>query len=272
MDVEAIPFAVSFPDYIKDSIGGSRVLIALIGANWAERIQEPGDPVRMEIEAAIANNIQVLPVLVGNTPMPNPDKLPASISNIALQNAQIIGVSHDFDTHMQMLLPRIESILATLASQSVVTSNVDMIPRACQGVIRYLGESVQRSEFKYSMLANANWQVVGTDFFSGSEQFGVTFFLHRVSRLADLLELHFILSFWSRQAPDGQALVGWVMRQLEQNPLIPDEFFWPDGVPDCTLKVRHSDEDAREVWKMITNEPLRLSLCYVATISPKKHG
>jgi hypothetical protein len=36
------------------------------------------------------------------------------------------------------------------------------------------------------------------------------------------------------------------------------------------LKIRWSDEDPRQVWKMITDLPLRLSLTYVATVSLKR--
>ena len=36
------------------------------------------------------------------------------------------------------------------------------------------------------------------------------------------------------------------------------------------LKIRSSDEDARTVWKMITDQPLQLSLAYIATISPAR--
>ena len=40
-------------------------MIALIGAGWQEGIDQPDDPVRMEIETALANGVPVLPVLIG---------------------------------------------------------------------------------------------------------------------------------------------------------------------------------------------------------------
>jgi hypothetical protein len=106
--------------------------------------------------------------------------------------------------------------------------------------------------------------------------FKATLFLHRVARLGELLELHFILSFWAPAASDEQLLAGWVTRQLEQTPLIPDEFFAEESyvaemiAPECDLKIRRSDEDPRQIWKMITDGPLRLSLAYIATVSPKR--
>ncbi|HEX3084219.1 MAG TPA: toll/interleukin-1 receptor domain-containing protein, partial [Pyrinomonadaceae bacterium] len=141
MDVENIPFAVSFPDYIKKEIANSKVMLALIGDDWATRINQPNDQVLPEIEQALSNQIPVLPVLIGNTAMPNPDKLPSSIANIARQNAERVGILNDFDAHMRLLLPKIEAILGALATDSIVTSNPEVIRQACDGITRFLFET-----------------------------------------------------------------------------------------------------------------------------------
>jgi len=272
MDVAAIPVAVSFTDFIRRAIEGSKVLIALIGPQWLTEIDKPDDYVRMEIEVAIANDITVLPVLIGNTPMPDAAELPESISRIAFQNAVTVSVLHDFHTHMQSLLPKIESILGALAAQSVATSDPDMIERACYGIVEYLRSYCPEREDASGGVVQ--WQVVGTDHFGLFDPHSapmVTFFLHRIRRLEELVELHFILSFWTADARSEHLLAGWVVSQLEQTPIVPDEFFVPDGMTtECDLKLRRSDEDARQVWRMITNGPLRLSLTYVATVSPKR--
>ena len=278
MDVAAIPFAVRFPEFIRQAIAKSRVLIALIGAQWAARIRDENDPVRMEIEAAIANQIPMLPLLIGNTPMPNVDELPASISAIASQNATTVGVLLDFHSHMQILLPKIESILGALASTSVGQSDPYLIDRACRGIINYLREKAFDSAIAF--LSPAEWRVIGVDYFSehfSGQHTGVTFtlYLHRVQRLADLIELHFLLSFWSKEPSYEQVLAGWVMSQFEQSPIVPDEFLKLESAAmtnKCILKVRWSDEDPRQVWKSITEQPLRLSFAYVATVSPKATG
>jgi hypothetical protein len=270
MDVAAIPVAVSFPDFIRQAIANSKILIALIGAQWLMKIHQADDPVRIEIETAIANHIPVLPVLIGNTPMPDVEELPTSISTIASQNAVTVGVLHDFNTHMQSLLPKIESILGALAAQSAATSDPYVIQRACDGIIRYLEEKFLHSEVEH--VPYVEWRVIGTKEFSHTAaSVSVTLFLHRIARLAELVELHFILSFWTSQASMEHLLAGFVMRQLEQTPIIPDEFIAPGAMTtESDLKIRRSDEDARQVWKMITDEPLRLSLTYVATVSPKR--
>src|SRR5919109_325372 len=69
MDVADIPFATRFTDYIRQEIAKSSILVALIGDRWQEKIGRADDPVRMEIETAVASNVPVLPVLIGTAPM-----------------------------------------------------------------------------------------------------------------------------------------------------------------------------------------------------------
>ena len=138
MDVSAIPFAVSFPEFIKGAIVASKVLIALIGSDWHKKIGQPADPVRLELETAAAAGIPILPVLIGNTPMPAAEQLPPAIATITQQNAHTVGVLRDFDTHMRALLPQIESILGTLSMQTVAALKPDAVRVACNGVIRFL--------------------------------------------------------------------------------------------------------------------------------------
>jgi hypothetical protein len=200
--------------------------------------------------------------------MPSVEKLPASIASIAAQNAGTVGVSHDFYTHMRLLLPKIESILGALARQSVVISDPDVIRNACFGIIRFLNESPRPNP----TFASVQWTVLsGGDLSIFNLDNHVTLILHRVVRLVELLELHFILSVWTRSAEMEHTLAGWIIRQLEQNPVIPEEYFAPYGtVSECNLKIRASDEDSRQTWKTITDAPLRLSFAYVATVSPKR--
>jgi hypothetical protein len=274
MDVAAIPIAVGFPDFIRQAIGGSSVLIALIGKSWLDGMADVDDPVRMEIEAALESRVLVLPVLIGNTAMPEATQLPASIAAIAAQNATSVGVSHDFHTHMRMLLPKIESILGALSKQSAAVSDPRSIFNACGGVIRYLKESYSSEPADPFHNPDLQWRVIGTAelYDVGMNQLdSVALFLHRVARLAESVELHFILSFWSRSGVREHLLSGWVMRQLDKTPLLHADFYTEahSAPPAFTLKIRRSDEDTRQIWRMITSEPLRLSLAYVATLSPK---
>lgn len=273
MDVATIPFAVNFPDFLGQAIEQSKVLIVLIGDRWAEDIQEPGDYVRMEIELAIANQVQVLPVLIGNTPMPDASELPASISMLTYQNAVTVGMFHDFHSHMQALLPKIEMILGTLADHSVATADPHFIERACSGIIQYLQQT--HADWPEMQAYSVEWHAVGASDLAEMKnnwRLVVTLYLHRVTRLEEQVELHFVLSVWANETRIEHLLAGWVMSQMEKTPVIPPQFLHLDGLApeyDFELKIRRSSEDARQVWQMMTDEiPLRLSFTYIATIGP----
>jgi hypothetical protein len=267
MDVSAIPAAVDFSDFIDQAITGSRLMIVLIGSGWVERVQDADDPVRREIQAALRQHVPLLPVLIGSTPMPDPDDLPPAIAAIAMQNAVTVGVSRDFETHMQTLLPRIESILRQMSLPSRLLADPDVIYHACVSLVDHLKE---RFVLDQSLDWTVEWRLVGTRDFLQLNQLCVSLFLHRVVRLGSLLELHFILSIWGHIAANEHRLAGWVMRELEQTPILPVDPMEsaPNGT-DWDLKIRRSDEDPRQIWQMITDEPLRLSLAYVAAIVPR---
>lgn len=268
MDVTAIPIAVSFSEFIREAIVQSKVLIALIGADWHERIAEPDDLVCKEIETAFLNGIPVLPVLIGNTPMPDRDTLPDAIADIAAQNAVTVGVLHNFHSHMQSLLPKIESILGAMSAESEVTANPQIVQLACRGIVDYLIEKAGHSSNQSVQMVD--WRTIGTNDFGNMTGNHGTLFLHRITRLAELLELHFILSFWGHASDIEYVLAGWAMSELERTPVIPENHF---GMylenSALELKLRRSDEDARQIWKMVTDRSLRLSLSYVATIAPR---
>jgi hypothetical protein len=270
-----IPFAVNYADYIQHVIEGSSMVIALIGPEWLKKIHQPEDPVRTEIESAMQRKLPIVPILIGNTAMPTDQELPASIASLAMQNAVVVGISQDFHAHMQLLLPRIEAILGAIAAESIVLGDPRVILSACQAVMLFLREQQTKHLDSIPDLGDwsyVEWNIIAPSDFNNSTNFGVTLLLHRVSRLAELLDLHFILTFWRGTAEFGQVLAGWVMQQLERHPAIPDEILSLalGRLPEWRVKVRVSDEDPRQIWKTVTDDPLRLSLAYVATVSPRE--
>jgi PQQ-dependent dehydrogenase (methanol/ethanol family) len=71
------------------------VFLAVIGSNWLDtkdddgrrRFDNPDDFVAIEIAAALARNIRVIPVLVDGARMPKADKLPDSVKPLVRRNA-----------------------------------------------------------------------------------------------------------------------------------------------------------------------------------------
>jgi hypothetical protein len=104
-DVDNIPLGSDFREVIRAAVGGCRVLLAVIGPHWLDiesdgglrRLDDPNDYLRLEVEAALARDIPVVPVLVGRAGMPPADRLPESLRPIAYK--QGIEVRRDPDFH-----------------------------------------------------------------------------------------------------------------------------------------------------------------------------
>jgi hypothetical protein len=80
-------------------VAASRVFLAVIGPTWldardesgARRIDDPDDFVAIEITAALARNIRVIPVLVEGARMPTAGELPDPLKALARRQAVDVG-------------------------------------------------------------------------------------------------------------------------------------------------------------------------------------
>jgi hypothetical protein len=99
-DVEAIRLGEDFRQSVQRAIAGCDVFLPLIGPGWlgaaddegARRLDRPSDPVRIELESAIARGLRIVPILVGGARMPRRDRMPAGLHEVSnLAGAQITG-------------------------------------------------------------------------------------------------------------------------------------------------------------------------------------
>lgn len=75
---------------IQKALSNCNVLLVVMSKNWLEvtdkngnrRINDPDDLVRIEIATAIDRNIQVIPVLFDNIPMPTSSELPDNLKSL----------------------------------------------------------------------------------------------------------------------------------------------------------------------------------------------
>jgi sugar lactone lactonase YvrE len=119
-DVDSIQPGDDFVEDIMAAVGSCAVLLAVIGRKWLtvtdeeghRRIDGPGDYVRLEIEAALARNVRIVPVLVDGARMPSVADLPASLQSMARRQAVELSPAH-FDT--SRLLAALESSLSETA-------------------------------------------------------------------------------------------------------------------------------------------------------------
>jgi TIR domain len=123
-DVDSIELGDDFVEVITAAVGACDVLLALIGDQWltmtgedgSPRIQDPDDFVRLEIEAALARNVRVIPVLVDGATMPHADELPPSIASLARRQALELSPSRfhsDTDRLLEMLDKTLAEVHAT---------------------------------------------------------------------------------------------------------------------------------------------------------------
>jgi hypothetical protein len=119
MDIDHIPFGTDFRAHIQEMLQRTDVVIAVIGPNWlgigadgAARMQEPTDPVRVEIETALARKTPIIPVLVDGARMPQSADLPQEFGNFAFLNAAEVSTGRDFRTHVDRLIAAVDRAVA----------------------------------------------------------------------------------------------------------------------------------------------------------------
>jgi hypothetical protein len=95
MDVDGVLPGTDFVQEIDQRVSGCAVLLAVIGLDWLtakgangqRRLDSAEDFVRIEIAAAIARGVRVIPVLVDGAAMPTANELPDNLKALARRNA-----------------------------------------------------------------------------------------------------------------------------------------------------------------------------------------
>ena len=117
-DVDSIELGEDFVQAVATAVGSCDVLLALIGDRWltitgadgTRRLDDPGDFVRLEIEAALTRDVRVVPILVAGARMPDAGDLPPSLAKLAHRQALELSPSR-FDSDLSRLLRVLDSTL-----------------------------------------------------------------------------------------------------------------------------------------------------------------
>ena len=103
---------------LNNQVAACQVFLAIIGPNWLDakdeagqhRLHHPDDFVAIEIAAALARNICIIPVLVDGARMPKESWLPDSLKPLARRQAVEVRQLH-FDRDAEALVERVREAL-----------------------------------------------------------------------------------------------------------------------------------------------------------------
>ena len=121
LDVDNIAPGLDFMRVLDERVAECDVVLAVIGKGWidardaagARRLDDPDDFVRIEITSALNQGKRVIPVLIGDTPMPHPEQLPEALRPLARRNA--VRLTHErFRADTQGLVKALEHALAEI--------------------------------------------------------------------------------------------------------------------------------------------------------------
>lgn len=129
MDVDHIPVGEDFVTHLNNQVAECDVVLVVIGPSWLRakdkagqrRLQQPDDFVAIEIAAALARNIRVIPVLVDGARMPKESELPDSLKPLARRQAAEVRHSH-FGRDAETLVASMREAVPALLDMSDVMS------------------------------------------------------------------------------------------------------------------------------------------------------
>ncbi len=168
-------------------------------------------------------------------------------------------------------------------------ANYQAITAVCQAIVYLL-----RADYQTNMVdefdSELTFAVYSPENFGSPMDAGVSLFLYRIipnhahrtppGRIAPNgqryhpqlpLDLHFILTAWGRSASLQQSIVGWMMRVIEDTPIMPvgllnrvmQDVFNNSETVELTLGELNTD-DLLHLWETLPQQRFQLSVPYVA--------
>lgn len=131
---------------LTDAVATCKVVLALIGPNWLsamnshpERPEDnPANIVRLEIEAALARDVVLIPVLVDGAKLPPADALPSSLAPMIRRQALELS-SDGFGADADVLLKHVSKIVRpTRVRRAVAASGVLLVCAAVALSVMFL--------------------------------------------------------------------------------------------------------------------------------------
>jgi hypothetical protein len=150
-DVDSLPGGADFRDHVAETIKHCDALLVLIGPDWLtaadghgrQRLAEPEDYVRQEIELALSLGRNVVPVLVDGAALPKPEELPPSVRPLAFRQAMVVRADPDFHRDMDRLIRMLDKnrVWRRLAWAAVAGAILLLVPGLARIAPKFFGSS-----------------------------------------------------------------------------------------------------------------------------------
>ena len=122
MDVDQIPPGIDFVAHLNSQVAACKAFLVVIGPHWLNvkneagqrRLNQPDDFVAIEIAAALARDIRVIPVLVDGAIIPKASELPDSLKPLVRRQAIDLRQAH-FGRDSEALIERLREALGDKA-------------------------------------------------------------------------------------------------------------------------------------------------------------
>lgn len=114
LDAHSIPLGQDYREYLDSSIARANFMCAVIGPEWVatlqNRLNDPRDYVRYEIESAFRLRIPVAPILIEDTELPKETQIPESMHQIIVSQGLRLRVGAELYNDIRELNHRIQSL------------------------------------------------------------------------------------------------------------------------------------------------------------------
>jgi hypothetical protein len=125
IDIDNIPVGMDFRSDIEQMLREIKVLLVVVGPQWRgprdrdpPRIFDEDDPVRQEVQTALAHKTRVVPVLIDNAGMPAASDLPAPLKAFSFLNALPVDSGRDFNDHIARVIKALDEILGIVPAEA----------------------------------------------------------------------------------------------------------------------------------------------------------
>jgi hypothetical protein len=115
LDISSVEPGADFAQVIDDAVRSTDAVLVLIGPSWlSPRLQSPEDFIRIEIVAALAAGIPVVPLLLDGARMPSVSELPDDLTELARRQALVLDAK-TWPADVERLTHALEGIEESLA-------------------------------------------------------------------------------------------------------------------------------------------------------------